>query len=273
MSFPFSPYDFFGYLVAGFLVICSTEYAVDSDWILNRELKVPQAAFWLGAAYIIGHIVANVSSYFIEHKFLRGVLRSPEELLFEDEPARTAPVKLTWRERLGSPHWWLSLVNPVAWWRWFFPVGLARVVFPIFHKPFPQETRQRVLKKSSEEGFTKAGRALYLHCFATVKGDKTTYDRLTSFLNLYGFCRNVCMGSLIAFPILLFGACRDLKASDLHVTGQFQWGRFYWALAALGVAVGMLYRYLKFFRHYTMEVFTSYAELKKDDPKEEPKPV
>lgn len=273
MSFPFSPYDFFGYLVAGFLVICSAEYAIDGNWVLNRELKVPQAAFWLGAAYIVGHLVANVSSYFIEHKFLRGVLRSPEELLFEDEPTPPTTAKLMWRQRLGSLPWWLSLINPVAWWRWSFPVGVARAIFPIFHKPFPQETRQRVLKKSSDEGFTKAGRGLYLHCFATVKGDKNTYDRLISFLNLYGFCRNVCMGSLIAVPILLFGACRDLRASDWQITGPFHWAQFYWVLAALAVAVGMLYRYLKFFRHYTMEVFTSYAELKKDKPEEEPKPV
>lgn len=130
-----------------------------------------------------------------------------------------------------------------------------------------------MLKKSSEEGFAKPARALFLHCHASVKGDKTTYDRLTSFLNLYGFCRNVCMGALIAAPILLYGACRDLRVSDGHVTGPCHSDRFSWAVAALGVAVGMLYRYLKFFKHYTTEVFMTYAELKKDKPKEEPKPA
>lgn len=57
MTFAFSPYDFFGYLVAGFLVVCSTEYAVGGDWVPNRDLKIPQAAFWVGAASIIGHKV------------------------------------------------------------------------------------------------------------------------------------------------------------------------------------------------------------------------
>jgi hypothetical protein len=37
--------------------------------------------------------------------------------------------------------------------------------------------------------------------------------------------------------------------------------RLYWASIAIVVAVGMLYRYLKFFRHYTVEVFITYAEL------------
>ncbi len=271
MTIPFSPYDFFGYLMAGFLLICSTEYAVGADWVLNRDLKVSQAAFWLGLAYILGHIVANFSSYLIEHRFVRGFLRSPEVFLFEDAPV--APQKPPWRVRLTSAHWWLRFFSPVAWWRWLFPVGWRRRVFPIFHQPFPPETRERVLKKAAEEGFDKPGRALFFHCHATVKGDNATSERLNSFLSLYGFCRNVCMGALIAAPILLYGACRDLEVSDWEIKGTFHSDRFYWALAAFGVAAGMLFRYLKFFKHYTMEVFQTYAEKDKPKAKEDPKPA
>ena len=64
-----------------------------------------------------------------------------------------------------------------------------------------------------------------------------------------------------------------MRVHDWSVTGEFHWDRFYWALAALGVAVGMLYRYLKFFKHYTSEMFVSYSELPEPTkPPEPPKP-
>jgi hypothetical protein len=259
MSFPFSPYDFFGYLVAGFVVVCAAESATGSNWVLNQELKWPQAAFWVMVAYITGHVVANLSSYFIEHKFLRGVLDCPEVLLFQDEPA-PPPGPAAWGERLTSWRWWLSWLNPAAWWRWLFPHGLKRGLFPIYYKPLPQQTRARVLEKAVKEGFAAPGRALFYHCLATVKKDKTTYERLTSFLNLYGLCRNVCMAALIAAPVLVWGAYRDVTWGGWRLWGELHTDRLLWALAALGCAAGMLYRYLKFFRHYTQEVFVSYSE-------------
>jgi hypothetical protein len=118
-----------------------------------------------------------------------------------------------------------------------------------------------VLKKSAKEGFDKPGRALFYHCHAIVKRDKTTFDRVTSFLNMYGFCRNVCMAGLVAALILACGASRDLQLSGWLPQGQLHADCLWWAAAALAASAGMLYRYLKFFRHYTTEVFTSYAEM------------
>ena len=66
MSIPFSVYDFSGYLVAGFLAICSVEQSSGNSWLVHQNLKVTTAT-WIGAADIIGHILANISSYFIEH--------------------------------------------------------------------------------------------------------------------------------------------------------------------------------------------------------------
>jgi signal peptide peptidase SppA len=57
---------------------------------------------------------------------------------------------------------------------------------------------------------------------------------------------------------------------DLHHWSDIDNYKLLWAGAALVGAVGMFYRYLKFFRLYTMEVFNSYAELKQDKPKQEP---
>ncbi|MBX9681617.1 MAG: hypothetical protein K2X38_22910 [Gemmataceae bacterium] len=231
MTIPFSPYDFFGYLANGFLILCAVEYAFCGTSLAERDWKIGTAAFYIVLAYIIGHIIANVSSYLLEHKVVREWLNSPEETLFE-------PQQKTWRA--------------------FF--------FPIFYRPFPAETQKRVLDVAQNNGFDKPGRGLFLHAHAVVKQDKVTLERLTAFLNQYGFCRNVSMGLIISAIILLIGAL-------IHV-GQWTEVDSYklaWAGAALVGTVGMFYRYLKFFRHYTMEVFGSYAELKQDKKKDESK--
>ncbi|MBA4064836.1 MAG: hypothetical protein C0501_14205 [Isosphaera sp.] len=266
MTFPFSPYDFFGYLVGGFLVILSVERATGEHWVYDQDLKITTAAFWVGGAYIIGHIVANISSFFIEHKLVRGVIGCPEDLLFTDEPK--APDRPPLKARLGMKDWWLSWFNPRAWYRWAFPVGWRRGVFPIYFKPLPKETRERVIKRSTKEGFDKPGRALFYHCHAIVKRDKTAFDRMTSFINVYGLCRNVCMAGLVAAVALVCGACQDLRVVGWHIEGEPNRPLLWWAAAAVAVSVGMLYRYLKFFRHYTSEMFVSFAE-----PGEQPKPV
>src|SRR3954466_12904060 len=67
--------------------------------------------------------------------------------------------------------------------------------------------------------------------------------------------------SACAFRIVDSLPCLRERAPDSY--------RLAWAGAALVGAVGMFYRYLKFFKHYTTEVFNSYAELKQEKPKEE----
>src|SRR5262249_33666659 len=90
---------------------------------VDQDLKVTTAAFWIGAAYIIGHIVANVSSYLIEHKLVRGVLSSSEDLLFIDEPQPAAPPPL--KQRIKTVPWRLGWINPVAWSHWAGAAGCS----------------------------------------------------------------------------------------------------------------------------------------------------
>lgn len=232
MNIPFSPYDFFGYLSNGFLIICAFEYAFFDTSLPDREWKVGQGAFYLVLAYIIGHIAANFSSYFLEHLVVRKWLRSPEETLFE-------PQQRTCRAFL----------------------------FPIFYRPFPAEVQKRVMDMAHTKGIEQPGRGLFLHAHALVKHDKTTMERLDSFLRLYGFSRNISAGLMISAILLGFGAF-------LHRCSwsQTEETKLIWAGAAVVASVAMFYRYLKFFKHYTTEVLVSYAELK-EKSKEEPKPV
>lgn len=162
-----------------------------------------------------------MAGWVLETKIVREVLRSPEETLF----------------RTNKPQGW-------------------RRLFPGHYRTLPKETRDRILNKAKRRaGIHEAGRALFFHCFAIVKLEQATRDRLENFLNLYGFCRNVCMALLLGAILLIIGVVSDSwRESSVgeHVS---------WAIpAALIAAVGMFYRYLKFFRDYTAEVFRSYAE-------------
>jgi hypothetical protein len=229
MKLPFSVYDFFAYLSAGFILLCAADYAFDAHWLLTEKLAPGQALLLTIVSYIAGHLIANVSSFLIEHKLVRGLLGAPEELLFQNHQ-----------------------------------IGRWSKLFPVYFKPFPPETQRRVLDKASANGITAPGRGLFFHCFAIVKRSKSTLERLNAFLSLYGFCRNVSVACLLAAGVLLFGAVFHSGGARPEKLGLA-------FLAAVG-SIGLLYRYLKFFKHYTEEVFRTYAELpahrgSKPDPK------
>lgn len=216
-SIPFSVYDFFGYLASGFLLLVAVDYAFDGGWLLRNDLGVVYSVFWIVVAYVAGHIIANISSYLLEKNFVRRVLLSPEETLFQAK-------------------------KTTVWAR----------LFPNFYEPFPVKTQQRILAKAKERAdISKPGRALFLHCYPIAKRDEATLARLNTFLNLYGFCRNISMAASLAFFVLLIGI----------IAGTLRQEEIMWLIVAVVTSMGMLYRYLKFFKHHTMEVLMTYAEV------------
>jgi hypothetical protein len=164
MKIPFSIYDFFGYLSSGFAVLAAYDYASGEKWLLADSVPLEIGVLIILAAYITGHVVSHLVSVVIEHGFLRRVLRSPEEHLLAASPCPTR-------------------------WRWLFPGNFSAL---------PTETRDRVLAKAIAAGAGSHPRALFFHCHACVKSDEATLTRLNTFLNLYGFCKNLAMAVLLA---------------------------------------------------------------------------
>jgi len=226
MKIPFSAYDFFGTLAAGFLILATTDFAFDGGWLLKAELSPVLTVTWLMIAYVTGHIVAHLSSVFIEHTLVRRWLGSPEEHLLATQK----------------------------------PKGLPSRLFPGNFQPLPAGTQRRIRDKARQLGVETKGRAFFFHCHPIVKREAPTHERLNSFLNLYGFCRNMSMAATLAAPLLLVGSLRDLDTDNLHRSVHYE--QLWAALAAALAAIGMFYRYLKSFRHYTLEVFMAYAEAK-----------
>ena len=219
---PFSVYDFFGYLAAGLVVVAAADFAFRSGSGLSATLGLGATFVWIVVIYVTGHIVAAISAFLLEDGFARRWLGPPEEILF--------------RERLTGK--------------------LREHLFSNYHRALPKETIKRVLDKAKPTGIDKPGRALFLLSWAKVMQDNRVADRLSTFLNLYGFARNTSIAAALACLILVAGAFMNTKAGP-----PFMLPRLGWAAAALFAAIALLYRYLKFYRHYTLQVFVGYAEM------------
>lgn len=124
-----------------------------------------------------------------------------------------------------------------------------RVLLAFYYAPLPVETRQAILDKAKSSGVAKVGEALFWLAFSRARESDRTMARLGDFLNQYSFCRNVAMVA-IADAAILWWAHWQPGGTDLQLV-----------LARLLAAAGLVLvlRYLKFLRHYSLELFTAFA--------------
>lgn len=121
-----------------------------------------------------------------------------------------------------------------------------------YFKQLPPGVREQVGERAGD----RQDDDLFYHCHAQMKSNPAVMSRLDTFLNLYGFSRNTCLAMLIAAAFLAVGiALGDAKTGVVAGPG-------WWLALALLAAIGLFYRYLKFYRHYAVELFVSYAETK-----------
>src|SRR4051812_32747337 len=83
----FWAYDIFGYLLPGLLMLLALTYPNQRGKVLLDELwtnagRLQNAILILLAGYAAGHLVAAVSSWFLERQILRNAIRYPTEHLF-----------------------------------------------------------------------------------------------------------------------------------------------------------------------------------------------
>lgn len=89
-----------------------------------------------------------------------------------------------------------------------------------------------------------------------MKSDAVAFGRMNTFINLYGFARNIWMASLLGCTMLIVSG-----AVLPYLNGaSADYERLIALLPTLFVAVIMFYRYLKFHRLYAVEMYTTYAE-------------
>jgi hypothetical protein len=88
------------------------------------------------------------------------------------------------------------------------------------------------------------------------RGTPSVAARLDNFLNLYGFCRNTAFVGLFDAAVFYWSYCQPNGPPE-HLI---------WARISLVVSLGMTLRYLKFYRHFALEIFTSWAFARNKEP-------
>lgn len=222
---PFSVYDFFGYLTAGFVVLASGDFAFRHGAGLASHPSIPLALVAVIGAYVVGQLVAHLAGGLLERGPLK-LAQPPEESLFEDA---------------GSNRDHFLLTRPA-------------------YRALETVTRSRVIRRARESGFplevqaadsSLGSKALWKHCFVRVRGDAPTASRLATFSLLADFARNVALSAFIAAVLIFIG----------HLAGTAGHGRGWWALASVVIGAGLWHRYLRFRRLFHAEAYIAYAEL------------
>ena len=123
-------------------------------------------------------------------------------------------------------------------------------LFPGYYKPLPSERQERVRQQAAARGVTATGEALFQHAYAVATQTQAAQNRLDEFRNLYGFARNMTFSLLFTSLFLLIAIWKTTPAAD-----------WWWSPFTALFALGMLYRYLKFFRQFSYQLLLTYAEL------------
>jgi hypothetical protein len=212
---PFDPYDFFGYLASGLLIVVGMQLVLGFPLVLGQELKVVDSAFVLLAIYVAGQIIATPAKAFLEDLVVDKILRRPSVNLLR---ARRPPIR--------------------------------GILFPSFYKPLPGPIRRKLLERKTVEGIEGTDESFFLQ--VRYKPELLENERLSrkldSFISKYGFSRNLSFSSLVVGCALLWKAFSGHNPQTLK-----------YSITALSASLLLFYRYLKFLRQYSYELFNAYV--------------
>lgn len=222
-KFPFTTYDFWAYLSAGFLLAAALDQAAGTRLLHREQWTIVQGAITVCGAYVLGQLVASLSSWLFERMFVGKLLGYPRQVLF------------------GQARAW----------------KIVQRLLPSYFEQLPAATQLAVMEKGQKVGIGSAGEALFWAAYANARATPVVMNRLENFLNQYGFCRNTALVAFIDAAVL-YWAYMQPSGDPAHLI---------WSRVALLIGIGLTLRYLKFLRHYSVEVFTSFAYAKEPEKK------
>lgn len=212
---PFTSYDFWAYLSAGFALLFALDTVSGQHLVMRDSWTVVQSVIAITVAYVIGHLVAGASSLIFERWLVGGMLGNPRDNLLGQYKA----------------HKWL------------------RRCLPGYFKQLPDETKNALSDRAKKLGPASTTEGMFSAAHVSARAAPPVASRLDNFLNIYGFCRNVALVGLLDASIFYW--------SYLQKGGPHE--HLLWARLSLLIGFGMLVRYLKFYRLFAYEVFTSWA--------------
>lgn len=194
-SFPFTDYDFYGYLSCGLVLLFAIDYwHTGGQYLIHDNWTFLQTTFALALAYVTGQIIAIPSSIIIEHWLARTLLRPPVTVLLS--------VRATKTEQFIEGFFLGQNYRP-------FPESLRDKVFANAERH--TNTSRVELEANPEHVFSPA--------FTSVRKIEDVRKRLDDFRNQYGFNRNMAMSGFISTFLLAARAWQQLMV--LPVAGLF----------------------------------------------------
>ena len=163
---PFADYDFWGFLTSGGYLVAVFSLALGINPFSEPTPPLLATILIIGAAYVVGHVNAALSSFLLEDRLTALWVGRPVEILTGEKQPPLAIRKLL--PRFSSP---LS------------PLARANL-----ESKFSQPARP-----SAQDVFFKAYH--YSRRFSDSR------ERLDNFRNQYGFCRNAAMAALVSIPL------------------------------------------------------------------------
>lgn len=221
--FPFTDYDFYAYLTSGLILVAAFDLGFFNGALVYEESwSFVQGVFWTITCYLIGHVAAGLSSFFLQQLTFCGPFSSPESII-------------------------LGLKNPRLHER------IIRRLFANEYSQFPEYISAKILEKletdTGHEISAETDReVVFQTAFSISRYEDSSKQRLDTFMNLYGLCRNVSFSFLISFFIFAISSViyEDSFNSIL-------------AALSLSMTIGMFGRYLKFYSAYTREILRTYG--------------
>lgn len=183
---PFTNYDFWAYLSAGFLLLFAADYVLGSRLLMRETWSVVQGVVAFSCAYTTGHLIASASSFLFERLLVEKLLGNPKDVL------------------LGV------IKAPPA----------IRVFLPGYFQTLPVETIRLVQTKAASMKAGASSESRYQVAFTISKTSPAVMARLDNFLNMYGFCRNVALVSFLD-AALLYWFCRWGGGPSEALTGVY----------------------------------------------------
>lgn len=210
---PFSLYDFFGYLSSGFLLLVAIDYALQLNLVFQGETIVTEYIFGVLVIYIFGHLVALPSKLILEDLIVKKILKSPSVNLFID-----------------SQPWY------------------KKVLFPQYYEPLSSHQIQTIYDYCAKKGLAFGGEELFRYVYPRIVNIQEAKEKLDSFLNMYGFARNISFTLLVSSLIIFVGN---------YYNSNHDYELWVW-LALIG-GIGMFYRYIKFYWSFSNKLFATWA--------------
>lgn len=211
-----SDYDLFAHVTQGLIGLGGWDLLTGSHLVLSASWKLSDGLVVLIAAYILGQVLASPAALLLERGLARGLIGDVTALLMADR------AQGTWRCKL----------------------------FPEYSRPLPRRMREGVLARLGLQTFVPTDASgLFQELYRSARRTVDSAARLSTFLNLYGFCRNTAF--LLALLSIAFAIRSAVRAAAGCVRYDIVEAEL---IIATGVAaVVLFYRFLKYHRLFTIE--------------------